>query len=216
MQFSGEFARMMLVGVHYRSRIDFDVELVDHTVTNLQRLYEAKAKAQALLKGGRARADLRAEGAWGEFLAGCEKARQEIDECYANDFNTAGALGELFTLIREFNRTLSEPLAGATPAALLGAQELIRVMEEDIGGIIGVGRQDPAKALEDLARIKSTRAQAQGSALPQEPEILAAIEARKQARAAKNFAESDRIRKEMEDRGVLIKDSPAGTTWQYR
>ena len=90
------------------------------------------------------------------------------------------------------------------------------ILEEDIGGIIGVGRQDPAKALEDLARIKATRAVASGASLPQESEILQAIEDRKAARAAKDFAKSDQIRKDLETRGVLIKDGPAGTTWTYR
>lgn len=215
-QFSGEFARYMLVGVHYRSGIDFNDELVEHTATGLHRIYEAKAKALEITKQARARADLRAEAAWGQFLAGCEQTRREIDENYANDFNTAGALGSLFTLIRDFNRTLTEPLAAATPSAVLGAQELIRIMEEDIGGVIGVGRLAPEKALEDLARIKASRAAAQGNALPTEAEILEAVEARKNARAAKDFAKGDQIRKDLEARGVLIKDSPAGTTWSYR
>lgn len=215
-EFSGEFARYMLIGVHYRSGIDFDDALVEHTATNLHRIYEAKAKALEITKQARARADLRAEGAWGQFLATCEQTRREIDEAYANDFNMAGALGALFTLIREFNRTLSEPLAAATPSASLGAQELIKMMEEDIGGIIGVGRLAPEKALDDLARIKASRAAAQGNALPTEAEILVAIEARKSARAAKDFTKGDQIRKDLEARGVLIKDSPAGTTWSYK
>ena len=215
-QFSGEFARYMLVGVHYRSPIDFDEALLEQTMTGLHRIYEAKEKATAIQKQGRARADLRAEGAWGQFLASCESTRKDIDECYANDFNTAGALGALFTLIREFNRTLAEPLAAATPSAVLGAQELIRILEDDIGGVIGVGRLDPAKALEDLARIKATRAAAGGTDLPQEAEILGAIESRKAARAAKDFAKADQIRKDLEARGVLIKDSPTGTTWSYK
>jgi cysteinyl-tRNA synthetase len=215
-QFSGEFARAMLIGVHYRSPIDFDEALIEHTSTILHRIYEAKAKAVQVMGQSRARADLRAEGAWGQFLASVEQARREIDECYANDFNTAGALGALFTLIREFNRTLSEPLAAATPSAALGAQELVKIMEEDIGGVIGVGRLSPEKGLEDLARIKASRAAAQGNALPTEAEILQAIEDRKAARAAKDFAKGDQIRKDLEARGVLIKDSPAGTTWSYK
>ena len=92
-QFSGEFARYMLIGVHYRSPIDFDEALVEHTTTGLHRIYEAKAKAQQISRQARARADLRAEGAWGQFLASASRLVSEIDECYANDFNTAGALG---------------------------------------------------------------------------------------------------------------------------
>ena len=215
-RFSGEIARYLLLSVHYRSLIDFGEETIEQTLTGLHRIYEAKAKALELTKTLRARADLRAEGAWGSFVASCEATRHEIDEHFANDFNAPGALGALFTLIREFNRTMQEPLAQATPSAVLGAQELIKIMEEDIGGILGIGRSDPAKVLADIARIKTERAAKSGQPLMGEAEIQAAITARIVARKAKDFAKADQIRKDLDASGVIIKDSPAGTTWEYR
>jgi cysteinyl-tRNA synthetase len=216
-QFSGEVARAMLLSSHYRSQIDFADETIDHTLQGLHRIYEAKAKAVELTKTARARADLRAEGAWGQFAASVEQTRREIDDCFANDFNTAGALASLFTLIREFNRILAEPLTAATPSAVIGATELIKLIEEDIGGIIGIGRLDPTKALEDLSRIRADRSAAQsGTAKMTEDEIRAQIQARADARKAKDFASADQIRKDLEARGVLIKDNPSGTTWEYK
>jgi cysteinyl-tRNA synthetase len=215
-QFSGEIARFMLLSIHYRSPIDFDKDLIENTLTGLHRIYEAKAKALELTKTARARADLRAEAAWGSFVASCEKTRQEIEENFANDLNTAGAIGALFTLIREFNRTLSEPLASATPSAVLGAQELLKILEDDIGSVMGVGRMDPSKALEDIARVRVNLGERSGVARPQEAEILKLLQERVDARAAKNFARGDEIRKDLEARGVLIKDSPKGTTWEYK
>ena len=49
-----------------------------------------------------------------------------------------------------------------------------------------------------------------------EAEILERIEARKAARARKEYAEADRIRKELEAAGVLLEDGKAGTTWKYK
>ncbi len=218
-RFSGEFARYLLLSVHYRSQIDFGPESIENALTGLHRIYEAKAKAVQLLKQSRARADLRAEAAWGAFAAVCEKGRTEMDDHFANDFNTPGALAALFTVIREFNRTLAEPLAQATPSATLGAQELIRLMEEDLGGTLGVGRSDPEKALADLNRIRlisRPEDPAGAAARPTEEEILRAIEDRAAARRAKDFVKADQIRKDMEARGVLIKDHPSGATWEYR
>jgi cysteinyl-tRNA synthetase len=216
-QFSGEFARALLLGVHYRALIEFDQHAVEQTLTQLHRLYEAKAKAKALTQHARALPDQMAEAAWGQFMASCETARREIDDCYAHDFNTAGAMAVLFTLIREFNRTAASPRAEATPAAALGAAELIKVMEEDIGGIIGVGRSEAHAALEDLARVRLARSKAAGCPdRPEAEEIERLIAERIEARKAKNFARGDEIRKDLESRGVLIKDSPAGTTWEYK
>ncbi|MDP3138607.1 MAG: cysteine--tRNA ligase, partial [Burkholderiaceae bacterium] len=44
--------------------------------------------------------------------------------------------------------------------------------------------------------------------------ILALIAERAAAKAARNFAEADRIRKSLADQGVVLKDSPSGTTWE--
>jgi cysteinyl-tRNA synthetase len=215
-QYSGEVARFMLLSVHYRSIIDFGTETIEHAMSGLHRIYEAKAKALELKKVSRARSDLRAEAAWGSFAASCEATRTEIDNHLANDLNTAGALASLFSLIREFNRTLAEPLAQATPSATIGAEQLIRIMEDDIGGVIGIGRLDPQKALEDLAKIRAAQMEEKGGpARPTEAEILAAIEERASARKTKDFARADTIRKDLEARGVIIKDSPSGTSWVY-
>ena len=224
-RFSGEFARYLLLSVHYRSQIDFGPEAIEQTLSGLQRIYEAKAKAQELTNLKRARADLRAEAAWGSFAASCQQARTEIDEHFANDMNTPGVLASLFSVIREFNRTLAEPLAQATPSAALGAQELIHLMEQDVGGILGVGQADPTHALSNLSRIRGDLRVAQAEpgadgaatlSLPTEAEVVQAIADRAAARAAKDFKKADEIRKAMEGRGVLIKDSPTGTTWSYR
>ena len=49
-----------------------------------------------------------------------------------------------------------------------------------------------------------------------EGEILARIAARREARAAKRYAEADAIRRELEAAGVLLEDGRAGTTWKYK
>jgi cysteinyl-tRNA synthetase len=53
-----------------------------------------------------------------------------------------------------------------------------------------------------------------GTSGPSEAEIDAAIAARQAARKAKNFRESDHIRDELKERGVILEDGPKGTTWK--
>ncbi len=216
--YGGEVARYAMMAVHYRTVADFGDEAIDSALTSLHRLYEAKARAEEISKKRAAVGDQRAEAVWMEFLADCQKARGEIVREMANDFNTPGALGAVFTLIRAFNRALAEPLAEATPSAVLGAQELIRVIEDELGGFLGVGRRPAAPMLTQIGEIRA-RAHADkagdgGTKLDKEA-IEAKIAARAEAKKAKNFGEADRIRKELADAGVAIKDLASGTTWEY-
>jgi cysteinyl-tRNA synthetase len=103
------------------------------------------------------------------------------------DFNTPLALAVLFELASELNRTRSP-----ATAALLRA----------LGGTLGILQQVPRAYL-----------QGDGGAGVDAAAIEAAIAARQAAKAAKNFAEADRIRSELAAQGIDLKDGPQGTTW---
>ena len=101
------------------------------------------------------------------------------------DFNTPEAVAVLFELAGEVNR-------GASPAqaALL----------KGLGATLGVLQQAP-------------RAYLQGGAAADEGAIQARIEARNAAKKARDFALADRLRQELLDEGIVLQDSPQGTTW---
>ena len=209
-QYGQEITRMMIFSAHYRSIADFGEDTVNTATAGLLRLYEAKEKAEKLLSVKGRIADQRAEALWADFLAECQKCSDEIESNMANDFNTSGVLGSVFSLIRVFNRTISEPRTDSSASAVLGAQELIRILENELGGFLGIGRQASSTMLAKLSSLKQT----DGSLT--ENEIRSMIDARQAAKQAKNFAEADRIRAELDSKGVLIKDSPQGTTWNYK
>ena len=218
--YGGEVTRTLFLLGHYRSPQNFTDELIQNAMAQLERIYEVKSKAQQMAAQRKTVSDPRAEAVWGQFLTQVEKTREEVRECFHNDLNTAGALGAFFTLAREFNRTAAEPMAAATPASVLGAEQLLAVLEEELGSVMNIGRQAPEKVLNDLqeirAKMRSAAAPEGAAALPTAQEIEAAIQARADARKAKDFAKADTIRKDLEARGVILKDSPAGTTWTYR
>ncbi len=102
------------------------------------------------------------------------------------DFGTPEAVAVLFELATEVNKTGSAQLAGLLQA---------------LGACLGLLQEDPTVFLQA------------GSALD-ETAIRIQIELRAAAKAAKNFAEADRIRKALLEQGIVLKDSPTGTLWE--
>jgi cysteinyl-tRNA synthetase len=103
-----------------------------------------------------------------------------------NDFGTPEAVAVLFELAAEVNRTKSAERAGLLKA---------------LGGTLGILQGDPKAFLRAGATLD-------------EATIQQMIDARAAAKKAKNFAEADRIRQELLAQGIVLKDSPTGTTWE--
>ena len=111
-----------------------------------------------------------------------------------DDFNTPEAFAVLFELATEIN-TAKDPATKRARAGVL----------KGLGAILGLLQQDPEVYLK-------TGGSATGGS--SDAEIDALIAARIAARKAKDFKESDRIRDLLKAQGVVLEDSPTGTTWR--
>jgi cysteinyl-tRNA synthetase len=130
-----------------------------------------------------------AEAAGGEAFA--ERFRAAMDD----DFNTPEALAVLFELVREINRVRPE---NETRAATL-AGELRR-----LGGVLGILQDDPEHYLRG-GDVDSGLSDAR---------IEELIQQRQHAKTEKQWTEADRIRDQLKEQGVVLEDSPQGTTWR--
>lgn len=120
---------------------------------------------------------------------------REFTAAMDDDFNTAGAIAVLHAVANEINqfRRLGEETPAKQAAAVL-----VR-----LGSVLGILQQDPEMFFQSDT----------GGELTAE-DIEAMIQARADARKAKNFAEADRIRDELAEKGIILDDSREGTSWR--
>ncbi len=123
--------------------------------------------------------------------------QQRFDQALCDDFNTANAIAVMFDLVREINRAKAEGNA---------EQHALASLLRFLGSVIGLLQDDAEEYL------KSTPGQGGGGL--SDTAIDELVEQRLQARAAKDWANADRIRDELSAAGIVIEDGAGATRWR--
>jgi cysteinyl-tRNA synthetase len=206
--FPAEALRIYYLQVHYRSPLPWSLEALPDALALLARLYEAKEVA--LEMRGEEPAEKVAEQLGKDALRVVELGDAFEERFHAamdDDFNTAKALGYAFELARAVNRFANHKKArkrgGPIAAKALAAFELVA----EALGLLGM---DPEAFVDE---VKDKRLPALG--LTREA-VEQKLEARAEARAAKDWAKADAIRDELEGAGIQVMDRPDRVDWRIR
>jgi cysteinyl-tRNA synthetase len=195
-KYQAEELRFFIVRAHYRSPLNYSDVHLDDARNSLKRLYTALA----LVTPEPTVVD------WAEPSAARFKAAMD------NDFGTPDAVAVLFELATEVNRSNSAKVAGLLRAlgAMLGLLQLPPSEYLQWRPQVATSILSGTVVLDDLVASGAI----QGGL--GKPEIETLIAQRAAAKADKNFAKADQIRQQLLDQGIVLKDSPHGTTWEAR
>ncbi|MFH1532449.1 MAG: cysteine--tRNA ligase [Pseudomonadota bacterium] len=194
-----EALRLFLLGTHYRSPLNFSDQNLEEATARLEYFYETLQLVDAALAdGGPEGGELLGASVLGGVVARIEAAMDD-------DFNSALALGYASDLAKLANETVKRKRKSQGRIETL---RRIRQIFGTVGAIFGVLAGDPAKKLTEICCLDCARTCIDSA------EIQANIERRTAARHAKDFAESDRIRDELCNCGVVLMDNATGTHWK--
>jgi cysteinyl-tRNA synthetase len=207
----GERIRFFLLRTHYRSTVLFDEPAIEEAGVGLETFYRLFKRYQRItganfytLTAPTTRGATLLTAGKEPVLAAAEECRQRFLAAMDDDFNTGGAIGELFELAKVANRYCEEKdleAAGKSDAASIATLVLLMTTIKELANIIGIFTKPPAEpggsdADSLLAKI-----------------MPLVIELRAEARKNKKFAVADKIRDGLGPIGILLEDRAGGTEW---
>jgi len=182
--YDADVVRLFMLSGHYRTQLNYSVDLLDSAKASLERFTNAIAKLEELLLETKVEELTESDI---KFAKNLEGHKQKYIEKMDDDFNTADAISVMFDIVKDININLNVNSSKAIINLSLG---LIR----ELGGPLGILEKKEKVTLEQ--------------------EIEKSIEMRQQARIDKDWALSDKIRDDLKAKGIVLEDTPQGVRWK--
>jgi len=178
--------RFFILQTQYRSTLDFGNEALQAAEKGLKRLWEAYGILKKMKPDPAKTNNPVIEN---QFLNLC----REMDDCMNDDLNTAKVLANMFQLVNHINSFRSGELEKTTLSAetLYYVQNQFKIHLEDILGLQDEAKTDSSEKIDGIMNLL--------------------IEIRREAKAKKDYQTSDRIRKQLMDIGISLKDEKDGS-----
>ncbi|HEX3904169.1 MAG TPA: cysteine--tRNA ligase [Polyangia bacterium] len=202
-----EALRLHLIGVHYRSPVAFTIAHDDKGHARYPEIDEAEARLAYYYRTLERLAAAPGEDDGGAVVSPADQTISAFREAMDDDFNTAAAIGHLSDAFLLANKLLDEPAAAAKDVR----RRTLARLRKDLaacGATLGIFQRPPSAFLDAYRLRLCARRGIEPAA------VEARIGERAAARKAKDFASGDAIRRTLQELGVELMDTPAGTTWR--
>ncbi|MEX2175688.1 MAG: cysteine--tRNA ligase [Pirellulaceae bacterium] len=205
----GERIRFFLLKTHYRSTVVYNEAGLEEAGGNLETFYRFFERFQRIAKQRYYNLPAPASRQAGDFDPGDDpllkavyQLRTSFLEKMDDDFNTGGAVGDLFELVRELNKYADQSMLAeihdVKDIRIVTFVRATRVLRE-LANLLGLFRATPAQ-----------RGGASEGIVPKLMQLL--IDLRADARTKKDFATGDKIRTTLADSGISLEDRKGGAT----
>lgn len=198
-KYHSEVYKWMILSVHYRSVADFGESAIELALKGLARIYSALALAESLKVTDQSQAverDLK----FSELLA---TSWRKMEDSLNDDFGTPAAFGVLFDVVRHFNSQHRRGMK--TNPQVAGRALQFEEFVQKFGKHLSLFQETAAQFLTDLDSNLLEK-----SGLVRE-DINQLVQKRQAARAAKDFAAADEVRKELTTKGIQVADLADGS-----
>ena len=190
-----EVIRHFLISAQYRHPLDYNPESLAKSQGALRRLNNCLAALEVYETAGTANVEGEAETALRDATL---RMKADFEAAMDADFNTARALGAIFTLIGAVNRFIQKTDTDAAAAVLAHAREAL----VETCGVLGIYNAQADTVQGDSGELLNRL-------------VTLLLDVRQDARQRKDWGTSDKIRDRLKELNVEIQDTRQGATWKF-
>lgn len=200
-----EVLRMLILQTHYRSPLDFSDDRLVEADSALQRIENTVKNIEWLCKQAE---DIPSPLDTRKIIKEAKELRNNFIYSMDDDFNTAGALGEIFAYINDLNTQLAEKTISLSDIPALKQAHAVIIELLSVFGIMLQGENEEESYPAEVVDLSKKLTGYTGSNPAQAVEVL--LECRQDARSQKNWDLADMVRDGLAEIGLVVEDTPQG------
>ena len=178
-----EVIRYLLISAHYRTPINYSIDIIEQCKNALTRLYTCRESLDFAISNAK-NETLENDD---ELIAQFNSRKEQFVTAMDDDLNTADGIAAVFELVKDINTLVLDKDVSKT------ACEYAAKIFDELTYVLGILYNKKNNSLDD--------------------EIEELIAQRNEARKNKDWATADKIRDDLKSRGIILKDTPNGVTW---